>query len=157
MRQIATWTTLTRDAAHARVASNLADLRPLRFPSLDLRTAVQCRTRGGDFKAQIHNQRIPAINVGKTRAHEAGVRSRNNALAVAEEDIAIGKRDVHTGKDTEGNGWVNKVARRVESTSRTQEAAADAGRRMAKQLKADHVIHGRDGSIREERQLRPRP
>jgi hypothetical protein len=36
----------------------------------------------------------------------------------------MGKRDVHTGKNTEGQGWVNKVAGRVESTHRTQEAAA---------------------------------
>lgn len=61
----------------------------------------------------------------------------------------MGKRDVHTGKNTEGQGWVNKVAGRVESTHRTQEAAADAGRRMAKRRHSDHVIHGRDGRIRE--------
>jgi len=48
--------------------------------------------------------------------------------------------------DTEGQGWVNKVAGRVESTHRTQEAAADADRRMAKRLYSDHVMQDRASS-----------
>lgn len=58
-------------------------------------------------------------------------------------------KDVHTVPNSGGSGWVNKVSGQVTSTHRTQGAAAEAGRRLAKQLETEHVIHGRDGQIRE--------
>jgi hypothetical protein len=61
----------------------------------------------------------------------------------------MGKKDVHTVKNPDGNGWVNKVGGEVVSTHRTQENAADRGRSVAKRLESEHVIHGRDGKIRE--------
>jgi hypothetical protein len=48
-----------------------------------------------------------------------------------------------------GQGWVNKVNGEVTSRHRTQDAAAEAGRRQARRNESEHVIHGRDGRIRE--------
>jgi ketosteroid isomerase-like protein len=44
---------------------------------------------------------------------------------------------------------VNKAEGEVTSKHRTRGAAAEAGRRQAQHLESDHVIHGRDGRIRE--------
>jgi hypothetical protein len=61
----------------------------------------------------------------------------------------MAKTTVHTLRDTSGSGWVNKVGTRIHSTHRKQETATTAGRRLAKARKAEHVIHGRDGRVRE--------
>jgi preprotein translocase subunit SecB len=61
----------------------------------------------------------------------------------------MGKKDVHTVKKTEGQGWVNKVGGKVASQHRTQENASEKGKQIAKANQAEHVIHGRDGRIRE--------
>jgi hypothetical protein len=61
----------------------------------------------------------------------------------------MGKRDVHTVKNSEGKGWVNKVAGEVVSKHRTQQNANEKAVQIAKAQKSEHVIHGRDGRIRE--------
>lgn len=61
-----------------------------------------------------------------------------------------GKRDVHTVHNHSG-GWVNKVAGEIVSKHGTQENALERARTIAKQNKAEHVIHGRDGKIRDKK------
>jgi hypothetical protein len=58
------------------------------------------------------------------------------------------KKNVHTVKNSDGKGWVNKVAGEAVSTHRTQEKAIEKGRTIAKQAQAEHLIHGADGKIR---------
>lgn len=49
-----------------------------------------------------------------------------------------------------GDGWVNKVdGAQVGETFRTEETAAAAGRQLAMQNRSEHLIHGKDGKIRE--------
>ncbi len=61
-----------------------------------------------------------------------------------------GKKDVHTTPNPSGSGWVNSVGGKPAGvTHRTQEAAIDAGRRIAERGEAEHFIHGRNGQIRE--------
>ena len=50
-----------------------------------------------------------------------------------------------------GNKWAVKQSNQNKplSTHRTQAAAIKAGRTEAKHQSAEHVIHGRDGQIRE--------
>ncbi len=56
--------------------------------------------------------------------------------------------DVHTV--ALGDGWVNKVGgTQVGEIFRTQEAAAAAGRDVARQNRSEHSIHAKDGTIRE--------
>ena len=51
-----------------------------------------------------------------------------------------------------GDGWVNKVdGMQIGETFRTEEAAATAGRQLAMQNRSEHLIHGKDGKIREKR------
>ena len=57
-------------------------------------------------------------------------------------------KDVHT-VPKQGGGWVNKVGGEVVSKHRTQENASERGRSIAKQNKSEHLIHGRDGKIRD--------
>jgi hypothetical protein len=57
------------------------------------------------------------------------------------------KGDVFTVRD--GNGWKNVVGGRDVSRHRTQENAAEAGRRIARQNESEHTIQGRDGKFRE--------
>lgn len=59
----------------------------------------------------------------------------------------MSKKDVFTVKD--GNGWKNVVDGATESRHRTQGAAIDEGRRIAKRNEAEHTIQGRDGKFRE--------
>jgi uncharacterized protein DUF2188 len=61
----------------------------------------------------------------------------------------MAKPAVHTLRDTAGSGWINRIGTKVHSTHRKQGTATTAGRRLAKARKTDHVIHGRDGRIRE--------
>lgn len=58
------------------------------------------------------------------------------------------QRDVQTVPM--GDSWVNKVdGAQIGEPFRTQEAAAAAGRLLAKENQSEHVIHGTDGKIRE--------
>jgi hypothetical protein len=57
------------------------------------------------------------------------------------------RRDVHTVPNPTGSGWVNEVAGRVVSSHRKKEPAVSAGRQMARQQQAEHVIHNTDGRI----------
>lgn len=58
--------------------------------------------------------------------------------------------DVHTTPNPGGSGWVNSVGGHSTGVAhRTQEAAIDAGRRIAIANESEHFIHGRNGQIRE--------
>jgi len=57
-------------------------------------------------------------------------------------------KNVHT-VPRQGGGWVNKVGGHDVSTHPTQEKASQAARSIAKANKSEHVIHGRDGKIRD--------
>ena len=60
------------------------------------------------------------------------------------------KKDVHTTPNPSGSGWVNSVGGDSAGvTHRTQQAAIDAGRRIAVRNESEHFIHGRNGQIRE--------
>ena len=60
------------------------------------------------------------------------------------------KKDVHTVPNPSGSGWINKVGGKPTGTvHRTQEAAKDRGRSIARQEQSEHSVHGRDGRIRE--------
>lgn len=61
----------------------------------------------------------------------------------------MGKRlEVHTVPKGKGK-WENTVNGEKESGHRTQKAAIEKGRTIAKGLEAEHLIHGKDGKIRE--------
>lgn len=59
------------------------------------------------------------------------------------------RNDVHTVKHD--HGWANKRpgSDRVSSVHRTQEEAIERGREIARKEGVEHLIHGRDGRIRE--------
>ena len=60
------------------------------------------------------------------------------------------KKDVHTTPNPNGSGWVNSVGGKPAGvTHRTQQAAVEAGRSIARANATEHSIHGRDGQIRE--------
>jgi hypothetical protein len=59
------------------------------------------------------------------------------------------RKEVHTVPNPTGNGWVNEVDGKVTSHHHKQSTAIDAGRDQAIDRKAEHVIHGRNGMIRE--------
>lgn len=58
-------------------------------------------------------------------------------------------RNIHTVKHE--NGWANKKegSKRASSVHPTQAEAIQKGREQAKREKSEHLIHGRDGQIRE--------
>jgi hypothetical protein len=60
------------------------------------------------------------------------------------------RKSVHV-VPSKGSGWAVKPAGsdRAVSTHRTQAAAIDAGRQIAKRGQAELVTHGRDGRIRD--------
>lgn len=58
------------------------------------------------------------------------------------------KKNVHTVKNSDGKGWVNKVAGEVLSKHRTQEKAIESGRAIARKAQSEHLIHRTDGRIR---------
>lgn len=62
--------------------------------------------------------------------------------------MAKGKQ-VHTVPDPKGLGWKNSSAGETLSRHHTKDAAVDAGRQNARQEKAEHIIHKRDGTIGE--------
>lgn len=66
-------------------------------------------------------------------------------------------KNVHTVPNGRGSGWDNKVDGTVTSSHRTQAAAAEAGRRQAMRTETEHVIHGRNGQIREKNSYGPDP
>ena len=59
----------------------------------------------------------------------------------------MANKDVHTIKD--GGRWSNKQNGRVVSSHNNQANAIDAGRKEAIKDGVEHVIHGRNGKIRE--------
>lgn len=56
-------------------------------------------------------------------------------------------KPVHTFKS--GNGWANKEGGTVTPNHHTQAEAIEKGRAIAKRGSTEHVIHGRDGKIRD--------
>lgn len=101
-----------------------------------------------------YQSRINAVLKNYVRVQQPDSVSRGHAHEpahsphVAERPAAFMKKDVHTVKTPEGK-WVNKVGGKVASAHRTQETAADKGRQIAKRNESEHVIHGRDGRVRE--------
>lgn len=60
------------------------------------------------------------------------------------------RKDVQTVQA--GGAWVNKVGgAQVGGAFETQDAAIAAGRQLAIQNQSEHVIHGKDGKIREKK------
>lgn len=61
----------------------------------------------------------------------------------------MARKNVHTVRH-EG-GWANRRDGndRVSSTHKTQQAAIDQGRKVAQHDGVEHLIHGRNGKIRE--------
>jgi hypothetical protein len=61
----------------------------------------------------------------------------------------VDKRPIHTVPH--GDGWANRRegSRRVSRTFGTQREAIAAGREAARRDRTEHVVHGRDGRIRE--------
>lgn len=56
---------------------------------------------------------------------------------------------VHTVSSPSGKRWWNKVDGKVVSRHRTKETAVEAGRAIARKLRAEHTIHRSDGVITE--------
>jgi hypothetical protein len=57
---------------------------------------------------------------------------------------------VHTVPAPDGQeGWVNKVNGEVATKHKYKEAAVEAGRAIARQLRVEHTIHRLDGVITE--------
>lgn len=61
----------------------------------------------------------------------------------------MARREVHTVPNPKGSGWVNEISGRIASQHRKQSTAVEAGRHQAIERQAEHVIHGRNGQIRE--------
>jgi hypothetical protein len=61
----------------------------------------------------------------------------------------MSRKEVHTVPNPGGNGWVNEVNGRVVSHHHRQETAIEQGRQIAINGEAEHVIHRRDGRIRD--------
>ena len=59
------------------------------------------------------------------------------------------RRTVHTVPNPKGSGWANEVGGHVTSEHRKQSTAIKEGRRQAINLETEHVIHNREGQIRE--------
>ena len=57
--------------------------------------------------------------------------------------------EVHTTPKPNKRGWINRVGDQVLSTHRTKDDAVEAGREAARELRTEHVIHKRDGTIAE--------
>jgi hypothetical protein len=61
----------------------------------------------------------------------------------------MAKNEVHTVPKAGGSGWVNKIGGRVSSHHQKQSTAIQAGRKQAINRATEHVIHGRNGQIRD--------
>jgi len=61
----------------------------------------------------------------------------------------MAKKDVHVVPHDDGWAVRREGAERASSVHRTQEQAADAGRRIAREERSELRIHGRDGRIRD--------
>jgi hypothetical protein len=59
----------------------------------------------------------------------------------------MSNKNVHTVKD--GGRWSNKQNGKVISSHNNQANAIEAGRKEAINDRVEHVIHGRDGKIRD--------
>jgi hypothetical protein len=59
------------------------------------------------------------------------------------------RKEVHTVPNPKGSGWVNEVNHQITSEHRKQSNAIEEGRKQAIQLETEHVIHNRQGHIRE--------
>lgn len=56
-------------------------------------------------------------------------------------------REIHTTPNPDGEGWVNQMSGKIVSRYRTKLMAERAGRRLAIENGAEHVVHRRDGTI----------
>ena len=61
----------------------------------------------------------------------------------------MSKKQVHTVPNPSGKGWINEVGGLVTSHHHKQSTAIEAGRDQAIERETEHVIHGRNGQIRE--------
>lgn len=59
------------------------------------------------------------------------------------------RQEVHTVPNPDGKGWVNEVGGKTASHHRKQSNAIDKGREIAIDLETEHVIHNRQGQIRD--------
>lgn len=156
-------------------AASEVDLDPDTLRSLIHKGRLRATKQGRDWivsKVDLHAYLESRTRTGRPRSKEAlyvtgSPRSIDRAYSFKEKShsrfrerdtkltrtlgapMPAKKGDVHTVKKSEGTGWVNKVKGEVVSSHRTQENAAEKGRTIARQNKAEHVIHGRDGKIRE--------
>jgi hypothetical protein len=58
------------------------------------------------------------------------------------------KGDVHIVRKSDSSRWQVKQSGDVQSSHRTQQAAIERGKGIARDDKVDVVVHGRDGKIR---------
>ena len=56
---------------------------------------------------------------------------------------------VHTVPAREGTGWWNERNGKIVSRHREQDAAVEAGREFARQVREEHTIHRSDGVVTE--------
>lgn len=84
-------------------------------------------------------QRVLAIRTGMSSTNKTALKG-GSPMAT--------KQNVHTVKNSDGKGWVNKVAGEAVSKHQTQQKAIEKGRTIAKQAQSEHLIHGTDGKIR---------
>ena len=59
------------------------------------------------------------------------------------------QHNIHTVPNPKGSGWVNEVNGDITSTHRKQSTAIEEGRKQAIEQRSEHVIHNREGRIRE--------
>jgi len=59
------------------------------------------------------------------------------------------KKNVHVVKHDAGWAAKKEGGQRASVVTKTQQAAIDAGRKLARQEGSELVVHGRDGKIRE--------
>ena len=65
--------------------------------------------------------------------------------------------NVRTIPDPDGEGWVNEVDGRVQTRHRMKDVAIQEGRRIAKNNRAEHVIHNKDGTSAQKNSYGPDP
>jgi hypothetical protein len=61
----------------------------------------------------------------------------------------MSKKEVHTVPNPNGSGWANEVSGKIISEHHKQSTAIEEGRRQAIRRETEHVIHNREGKIRE--------
>jgi hypothetical protein len=60
---------------------------------------------------------------------------------------SAGNPPVHTVRNKDGAGWVNKVGGEVASRHQRKDTASEHGREIAQRSGTEHVIHNADGKI----------